>query len=120
MNLLKGILFFNMIFILNGFQNPQNYMNYLEKRSLEIIKGRKENLNNTLIPKLLFLDKNNFLEEEKNKFSMEIPNYNFSHIGGYTEIKKELYQMKDIIDNIEKYKEYNIRIPKGTGKAISH
>ena len=39
--------------------------------------------------------------------------FNFSHIGGYNEVKKELLQMKEIFDNYKKYEYYNVRIPRG-------
>ena len=39
--------------------------------------------------------------------------YNFSDIGGYYNIKKELEQVIDIISNYTKYTAYNVRIPKG-------
>ena len=109
MNLLKGILFFNIILISQSFQLPNNYMDYLEKRS---IQSRRDNLNHTIIPKLLFLEKDSYKEEKPNYF-IEKPHYNFTNIGGYKEIKNELYQMKDILENHKKYKEYNIRVPKG-------
>jgi len=40
-------------------------------------------------------------------------NLNFSSVGGYDIIKKELLQCSDILVNYTKYSKYNVRIPKG-------
>ena len=44
-----------------------------------------------------------------------VKNYqlNFTHIGGYQNIKKELEQCIDMLKNYQKYAKYNVRIPKG-------
>ena len=38
---------------------------------------------------------------------------NFSNVGGYENVKKELDQCIDIISNYTKYAKYNVRVPKG-------
>jgi cell division protease FtsH len=38
---------------------------------------------------------------------------NFTDIGGYDSVKKELYQIVDLLQNHTKYAQYNVRVPKG-------
>lgn len=39
--------------------------------------------------------------------------FNFSKVGGYTETKKELLQVSDMLLNQEKYTQHGVRVPKG-------
>ena len=38
---------------------------------------------------------------------------NFTHVGGYEPIKKELTQCVDLLTNFTKYSKFNVRVPKG-------
>lgn len=64
---------------------------------------------------LRVLNKSLHDEQKKNeKFAFEQNiKENFKTIGGYNDIKEELLQIKDILQNYKKYEKYNIRTPKG-------
>ena len=64
---------------------------------------------------LRVLNKSFHDEKKRNdKFSFETNiTDNFRTIGGYHDIKEELLQIKDILQNYRKYEKYNIRTPKG-------
>ena len=52
-------------------------------------------------------------QKSENFFVVKNTELNFNNIGGYDNIKSELYQCMDILTNHEKYSQYNVRVPKG-------
>lgn len=48
-----------------------------------------------------------------NFYLQDVKQYNFTSIGGYTNIKRELMQMLDMIQYPGNYSQYNVRLPKG-------
>ncbi len=80
-----------------SFPDNEKYTDYTSKKN-------KEDEDDYYTSKTLKSD--NFEVIKKNSV-------NFSHIGGYDNIKKELYQIIDLLKNQTKYKDFNVRVPKG-------
>ena len=65
----------------------------------------------TLSPIIIII----IIKKKKSENFEIIKNFDFSfaNIGGYDNIKEELYQCVDLLSNFTKYQSYNVRIPKG-------
>ena len=84
----------------NGYFDPIGVFRYY-KNSGNIHVNRQPSSSNDE-----FSNDNNF-EIIKN------PTHTFHDIGGYDKIKLELMQSADLLINYDKYKKYNVRVPKG-------
>ena len=60
-----------------------------------------------------YREKSSGKKKSKNFEVITDNNINFNDVGGYDNIKNELYQCVDILSNYTKYAPYNVRIPKG-------
>ena len=60
-----------------------------------------------------YREKSSAKKKSKNFEVITDNNINFNDVGGYENIKNELYQCVDILSNYTKYAPYNVRVPKG-------
>lgn len=60
-----------------------------------------------------YREKSSAKKKSKNFEVISDNNINFNDVGGYENIKNELYQCVDILSNYTKYAPYNVRVPKG-------
>jgi cell division protease FtsH len=98
----------------------------IDKELKELFENFNSNENNFERYKVNAYGNNNFNNgygnsNRKRKISNKSDNfeviakspYNFTHVGGYDNIKLELDQVVDILSNHTKYSAFNVRIPKG-------
>lgn len=108
--------------------NPPNYIENLERNHSKR-KGRRQfvpppNQRKTIlipigvkIPPFAYAaskERGRPKESDSGQFVLEtIKNFNFTRIGGYETIKKELGQVAHMMLHPDNYKKYNVRVPKG-------
>ena len=114
----KIITLFLLLPIINSFQIPFNKAPSVvesKRRNIKHFNLNFDNDNGTTI--FIPIPMNNFRDDDYSEAVEEYKEpdnkFNFTHIGGYNEVKKELLQMKEIFDNYKKYEYYNVRIPRG-------
>lgn len=113
------VLLSSFIMVAHCFQMTP-YESYLDRIKKQAIKNRQEIQskavpNNTTTP-IVLIDPQSLFGKPKNTENWNFENditVNFSHIGGYQEIKNELHQVKELLLSRELYDGYNIRTPKG-------
>ena len=117
----KKIIFVLLPIFVSGFQNPI-LLSKTNSVKQTVMYGRNRNFRNYgnstgdigpfIIP--IHFQRDEPEEDKTDLFhSVKDKLFNFTKIGGYQEIKEELLQMKDLFDNVSKYKQYDIRIPRG-------
>ena len=76
-----------------------------KRRNIKHFNLNFDNDNGTTI--FIPIPMNNFRDDDYSEAVEEYKKpdnkFNFTHIGGYNEVKKELLQMKEIFDNYKKY-----------------
>ena len=108
--------------------NPPHYLETIEKHARVKRKNRKPvpsppedkhviiPIGVNLMPRLFVKQQEKPMpkQSESGQFVMEQTHlFNFSHIGGYGTVKKELSQVAHMMLNPGNYTQYNIRIPRG-------
>lgn len=100
-----------------------SYESYLDRIKKQAIQNRQRQWNQTsLMPqnqtsRVVLIDPQSLFGTKPK--STETWNFEanvqskFSNIGGYHEIKEELYQIKDLLQNRDLYQGYSVRTPKG-------
>jgi len=106
----------------NDFLNNNNFSSHNTDKEFDELFFPKKNKNNQI--RIIFNQHNRSFEDfdqfekkqnqkSENFFVVKNTDFNFNNIGGYNNIKSELYQCMDILTNYTKYAPYNVRIPKG-------
>ena len=95
---------------MNGIQIFDNFGNLENQTDTDNDENGQPFFRNPYLP-----PKTSSSEKSKSENFEVVKNYqvNFTQIGGYQNIKKELEQCIDMLKNYKKYAKYNVRIPKG-------